>query len=82
MAGTISDTIRNWNLEKDKTMYDKQLINQLWQDPNWHCPNCRFTNLAIRELCRNCGYDSNAGEFPYYNPMPPYEGLNREENTR
>lgn len=52
---------------------------QLWNDPDWVCPHCRSTNLAVREKCRNCGYDSNAGEFPYYNPLPPYQGLSEEE---
>ena len=52
------------------TTRDIQLENQLWQDPNWDCPHCHSTNIAIREHCRMCGYDSNAGEFPYYNPMP------------
>lgn len=56
-------------MENDKTK------EQLWNDPNWNCPHCKYTNLAVREKCRNCGYDSNAGEFPYYNPLPPYEGL-------
>jgi hypothetical protein len=49
--------------------------NQLWQDPDWNCPHCEAVNRAIREKCRTCGYDSNAGEFPYYNPLPPYDGL-------
>lgn len=47
---------------------------QLWKDPDWNCPNCMAVNLAIRERCRICGYDSSAGEFPYFNPMPPYQG--------
>jgi hypothetical protein len=34
------------------------LAEQLWQDPPWACPRCRFTNHAIRERCRNCGFDS------------------------
>lgn len=34
---------------------DKQLESQLWQDPDWVCPRCRFSNLAVRQLCRNCG---------------------------
>lgn len=53
---------------------------QLWKDPDWTCPNpaCQFVNFAIRQKCRNCGYDSNAGEFPYYNPLPPYQGLDAE----
>lgn len=47
----------------------------LWTDePPWDCPHCHTVNLGIRECCRSCGYDSNAGEFPYYNPLPPYEG--------
>ena len=54
-------------------MTDKQTENQLWLDPDWDCPHCRYVNKAIREKCRNCGYDSNAGEFPYYNPLPPYD---------
>lgn len=45
----------------------------LWQSPNWDCPHCRSSNMAIRVHCRSCGYDSNAGEFPYKNPLPPYE---------
>ena len=52
-----------------------QTEEQLWKDPPWVCPHCTYANLAIRRCCRNCGYDSNAGEFPYYNPLPPYEGL-------
>jgi hypothetical protein len=53
------------------------VAEQLWKDPDWTCPNpaCRFVNFAIRQKCRNCGYDSNAGEFPWYDPMPPYGGL-------
>ena len=54
---------------------DIALENQLWHDPDWTCPNCNSANLAIREKCRICGYDSNCGEFPWYNPLPPYEGL-------
>lgn len=54
------------------------LNEALWTStPDWICPNpnCRFVNLAIRSFCRNCGYDSNCGEFPWYDPMPPYCGL-------
>jgi len=29
---------------------------KLWQEPDWKCPHCHFTNLAIRSSCRNCGY--------------------------
>jgi hypothetical protein len=54
---------------------------QLWLDPDWTCPHCRFVNRAIRRHCRHCGYDSNAGEFPYYNPLPPYEGRPWDEAT-
>lgn len=46
---------------------------QLWFDPDWTCPNCQAVNFAVRERCRFCGYDSNCGEFPWYDPMPPYE---------
>jgi len=51
---------------------------ELWKDPDWTCPHCQFVNFAIRQKCRNCGYDSNAGEFPWYNPLPPYDGLPKE----
>ena len=55
---------------------DLELEEALWTStPDWVCPHCRYTNLAIREYCRNCRYDSNCGEFPWYNPLPPYEGL-------
>jgi len=26
---------------------------QLWKDPDWNCPHCGWTNLAIRSACRN-----------------------------
>jgi hypothetical protein len=50
-------------------------IGFLGYGPDWICPKCKWVNFAIREKCRNCRYDSNCGEFPWYNPMPPYEGL-------
>jgi hypothetical protein len=59
---------------------EPEVSEQLWKDPDWNCPNCDFVNFAIRQRCRSCGYDSNAGEFPYYNPMPPYQGLPSETN--
>lgn len=39
---------------------DVRLEEQRWQDPPWTCPNpeCRFVNMGIREICRNCGFDS------------------------
>jgi hypothetical protein len=46
----------------------------LWEGPDWTCPHCQSVNLAVLEIC-HCGYDSNAGEFPWYGPLPPYEGL-------
>jgi len=63
------------------TTRDVKLEEQLWKDPDWTCPNpkCGAVNFAIRSRCRICGYDSNCGEFPWYNPMPPYEGLPPEE---
>ncbi len=31
----------------------------LWtKEPDWICPRCRYANRAIREHCRNCGFDS------------------------
>ncbi len=57
---------------------DPVVINHLWtSEPDWNCPHCKTVNFAHRERCRSCGYDSNAGEFPYYNPLPPYQGLER-----
>jgi len=54
---------------------DRNMLMGCWVGPDWTCPNCKSVNYAIRERCRICGYDSNVGEFPYYNPMPPYQGL-------
>jgi hypothetical protein len=34
----------------------KEIEEQLWKDPNWICPRCKYTNLAIRSTCRNCSY--------------------------
>jgi hypothetical protein len=50
--------------------------------PDWNCPHCGWVNYGLREFCRNCRYDSNCGEFPWYNPLPPYEGLDRETGGR
>lgn len=58
---------------------DTKTIEQLCKDPDWNCPSCRYVNLAIRDHCRKCRYDSNVGEFPYYNPLPPYQGRFAEE---
>lgn len=46
----------------------------IWNGITWDCPHCKTVNADIREICRHCGHDSNCGEFPYYNPQPPYEG--------
>lgn len=46
----------------------------LWTSPDWDCPHCRTVNFAVRKCCRSCGFDSSAGEAPYFNPLPPYEG--------
>ena len=37
---------------------DIEMEEQLWKDPDWICPQCSFRNLAIREHCRNCNFDS------------------------
>lgn len=39
-------------------MRDLALEKQLWKDPDWKCPQCSFVNLAIRERCRNCDFNS------------------------
>ena len=48
--------------------YDPVTAEKLWTDPDWTCPMCRFVNFAIRERCRNCGFDSalvsGDGYFP------------------
>ncbi len=60
--------------QEESTMDETK--EHLWtKEANWKCPHCQFMNRAIRERCRNCGYDSNCGEFPWYNPLPPYQGL-------
>jgi hypothetical protein len=43
------------------TELDTATREQLWIDPDWLCPRCQTTNLAIRESCRECGYIG--GEF-------------------
>jgi hypothetical protein len=37
---------------KDKT------AEQLWKDPDWTCPRCKSSNIAVRGKCRSCGFDS------------------------
>jgi hypothetical protein len=32
---------------------------QLWKEPDWTCPQCGWTNMAIRSHCRN--FDCNFG---------------------
>lgn len=62
----------------DKEAQQDQTKEYLWtHEPDWECPHCRTSNFGHRERCRSCGYDSNAGEFPYYNPLPPYQGGTR-----
>lgn len=39
-------------------------LNKATVGPDWDCPNCQCANFAVREICRNCGFDSNCGEFP------------------
>lgn len=58
----------------------RSVEEQLWLDPDWTCPHCKTVNFAIRSRCRSCGYDSNCGEFPWYNPLPPYDGLPKEKS--
>jgi hypothetical protein len=41
----------------------------LWTDPDWVCPQCHFTNLAIRECCRNCGFNSAIVSGDAYFPV-------------
>lgn len=47
-------------LMSEPTKRDIALEEQLWKDPDWTCPSCQFVNKAIREKCRNCGFDSAA----------------------
>lgn len=44
-------------------------MEQLWQDPEWICPLCHFTNKAIRERCRNCFFDSALVSGDRYFPL-------------
>jgi RecB family exonuclease len=62
-------------MSENSPKLDLATREKLWTDPDWTCPNCKAVNFAIRERCRFCGYDSNCGEFPWYNPLPPYDGL-------
>ena len=36
----------------------KDTEEALWKDPDWVCPNCKTVNMAIRGVCRSCGFDS------------------------
>ena len=39
--------------------------------PDWVCPNCKWTNYGIREICRNCRFDSaQVSEGAYFGPKP------------
>ena len=42
---------------------------QLWHDPDWRCPMCGFMNMAIREVCRNCHFDSALVSGDCYFPL-------------
>lgn len=46
----------------------KDTEEQLWLDPDWTCPRCRYVNLAVRAACRNCGYIG--GELMIYECVP------------
>ena len=48
---------------------DAATIEQLWKDPDWICPRCHWTNFAIRERCRNCGFDSALVSGDCYFPV-------------
>ena len=50
-------------------MRDTVTEEVLWVcDPPWKCPNCHCVNLAVRERCRGCEFDSalvsGDGYFP------------------
>ena len=51
------------------SVMDAKTAEQLWHDPDWVCPQCRFTNLAIRECCRNCGFNSALVSGDAYFPV-------------
>ena len=55
--------------EGEKTMPIDETAEQLWRDPDWICPVCEYTNLAIRERCRNCGFDSALVSGDSYFPV-------------
>lgn len=42
---------------------------KLWTDPDWDCPRCNSTNLAIRERCRICNFDSALVSGGVYMPV-------------
>lgn len=39
-------------------MRDPAIEEQLWKDPDWDCPRCQAVNMAIRDKCRLCGWDT------------------------
>ena len=51
--------------------YDKETEAKLWTDPDWTCPMCHYVNFAIRERCRNCGFDSALVSGDRYFPLEP-----------
>jgi hypothetical protein len=77
----VATRIRLWrNVNMSDDVREPEVEEQLWKDPDWTCPSCQFVNFAVRSKCRNCGYDSNCGEFPWYDPLPPYGGLPKENS--
>jgi hypothetical protein len=55
--------------ERMSDTLDSATAEQLWKDPDWTCPMCRFRNFAIRERCRNCGFDSALVSGDSYFPV-------------
>lgn len=44
------------------------IAEKFWTDPDWICPRCQWTNMAIRHGCRHCGYVG--GECPTHEIEP------------
>jgi hypothetical protein len=43
----------------DPINYAADTVEHLWtKTPPWDCPRCGAVNLAVRDLCRICRWDS------------------------
>ena len=55
---------------------DADTAEQMWQDPDWVCPQCEAVNMGVRERCRICGFDSALVSGECYFPISREEQRN------